>query len=182
MTCIVGLEHQGSAYLGSDSFVGNSNFADSCSGPKLHYVGMILFGHAGSVRRSDVLMDRMRISSGPKRPSERWVSKHIIPEMVRVLKEHDVAFRETNAPPDDNGGSIVAICGHVYEIGCNMGVTRSRYGYAAIGSGYMAALGSLASTLGKLPHVRIRLALEAAERHTPTVRRPWKIMSTKGTK
>lgn len=51
-------------------------------------------------------------------------------------------------------------------------VSRSAWGYAAIGSGAPFALGSLASTEYHSPDERVRIALAAAVRHSVSCAEP----------
>jgi 20S proteasome alpha/beta subunit len=180
MTCIIGLEYAGAVWMGADSYVGEGHTADSLREPKVHRSGIALLGHSGSYRRLCVLRaERIQLDGGAW--TARKVTLEVVPQMVSILERHGVRHREAGSGPDESGGTVLCIGGRVFEIDSAMSVVRSRYGYSAIGSDARPALGSLASTADLEPRKRVLLALEAAERHTPTVRRPWKILCTKET-
>jgi hypothetical protein len=178
MTCIIGLEHAGAVWIGADSYVGEGHTADSLREPKVYKSGIALLGHSGSYRRLCVLRaERIRLDGGAW--TARKVTLQVVPQMVEILERHGVRHREAASGPDESGGTILCIGGCVFEIDSAMSVVRSRYGYSAIGTGARPALGLLSGTAGMEPRKRILLAMEAAERHTPTVRRPWKILKCK---
>lgn len=178
MTCIIGIEHAGAVWIGADSYVGEGHTANSLREPKVYRSGIALLGHSGSYRRLCVLRaERLKLDSGTW--TARKVTLKVVPQMLAILEHHGVRHREAASGPDESGGTILCIGGCVFEIDSAMSVVRSRYGYSAIGSGARPALGLLSGTAGMAPRKRILKALEAAERHTPTVRRPWEILCSK---
>ena len=66
--------------------------------------------------------------------------------------------------------------GRIYTAASNLGVYRSRRGYAAIGSGDQYALGALRATKDQPPRARVLAALRAAASHAPTVAGPFRIL------
>lgn len=178
MTCIVALEHAGAVWMGGDSHIGDGNTSDSLREPKVYRCGAAMLGHAGSYRRMCVLLaEKLKLDGGQW--TERKVTLVVVPQMVAAMEKHRLRHQQASNGPDESGATILCVGGRVFEIDEAMGVTRSRYGYSAIGSGARPALGLLSGTAGMAPRKRILKALEAAERHTPTVRRPWTILKGK---
>lgn len=175
MTCIVGLEHDGRAWIGADSFIGGGNTVDSIREPKAYRSGDVLMGHSGSYRRMCALrVSDLKFGSGIW--TERRVTTQVVPQMIKILDDYGLCWLTNDTDESGFGSTILAVGGRVFEICPRMSVSRSRHGYSAIGSGCPSALGSLASTAGMDPRKRVQKALEAAERHTPSVRKPWKIL------
>jgi hypothetical protein len=90
----------------------------------------------------------------------------------------DGGYATTKDGGEVGGAFLVAVRGHVYKVDVDYQVARSAWGYDAVGSGKVAALGALSVGHGAEPKQRARAALLAAERHTAHVRRPWRFMST----
>jgi hypothetical protein len=178
VTCIVGVEHGGSVFIGADAFASNHHDGIIMRARKVHRVGACIMGHAGSGRRANVLHHLLGAVEIPPRDVERFIVKRLVPRILEAM-----ALAKVNHVPsegsDDAGDTLLGIGGHLYHIEADLSILRSRCGYAASGSGYAPALGVLFATPWMPPRKRIRLALEAAEFHTPFVRRPWTILECK---
>ena len=68
---------------------------------------------------------------------------------------------------------LVGVAGRLYTIASDYQIGTSHAGFAAVGSGYLAALGALHATPDRTPEDRLRLALEAAADLTSAVRLPF---------
>ena len=71
---------------------------------------------------------------------------------------------------------MLVAAGHIYTGASNLGMYRSRRGYAAIGSGDQYALGALHATKDMPPRARVLAALRAAAAHATTVVGPFRIL------
>jgi ATP-dependent protease HslVU (ClpYQ) peptidase subunit len=74
--------------------------------------------------------------------------------------------------------ALIAANGCVYEVGPDLCVVRSRYGYLAVGSGAQVAMGALAALPVDMPaQERALAALRAANRHSSYVRPPYHVLT-----
>jgi hypothetical protein len=176
MTCIVGIEHEGGALLAADSMTSDHYSADVSTVSKLFRVGEYVFGFTSSWRMGDLLRYHLVLPPVPSRQLHRHVAARVIPIVRSCFK--DGGFSTTKEGAENGGSFLIAVRGHVYRVSDDYQVARSAWGYDAVGSGKVAAVGSLCGSGGDEPRGRAIAALTAAERHTAHVRRPWRFMST----
>lgn len=156
MTIVAALVTPTGAWMGGDSISSNGETYELASTPKVGRFGDKLIGFAGSWDGNRVL------EIAKKHPELTWA---------------EILFRAGQIDKD-----IAFLCverGRIYLSQSNKErIQRARRGghsYSAIGSGEAVAIGSLYSWHdGREALVS---ALSAAEAHTPTVRRPFKIVS-----
>lgn len=173
MTCVVGIEVDGGVLLGADSIA--SNGVDACirCDRKLIRLGPYAFGFTTSWRMGDILRYHVVLPSPPRSGLHRHLVTKVIPAVREAFKVHGWAAKEPEAP---GGEFLVGVHGSLFTVHADFQVARSAHGYAAVGYGASPALGALCATSEYEPRVRARAALEAAERHTVYVRRPWRFL------
>jgi hypothetical protein len=165
VTCVVGVEVGGAVILGADSGWGTDNLVSSVNTPKVFPMGEFVFGFAGSWK----LGLTIRHSLAPESPDDGDLDFYMNSDFIAALRE---LFADEGRFPKDE--LVVGIRGELYEIDRGEAAVRS-CGYDAIGAGGAVAMGSLHTTaaLGLEPRERLRLALEAAAAHVPTVCPPF---------
>jgi hypothetical protein len=176
MTCIVGIEHEGGALLACDSMTSDHYSADVSAVPKLFRIGEYAFGFTSSWRMGDLLRYHLALPPVPRGRLHRHITASVVPLIRACFK--DGGFATTKEGAESGGTFLLAVRGHVYQITDDYQVGRSTWGYAAVGSGAVAARGALSALTEGDPRTRARAALVAAERHTAHVRRPWRFMET----
>lgn len=173
MTCIAGIAAHGRVLLGADSMYAEGDDVIVSSDPKVWSAGGWVVGAAGTVAWMDILR-AMRWPATPREGVEIAARAELPQELRRVAGATGADLSETP------GVALVGCFGHMYLIDSDLVVVRATEGFAAVGSGRQPAMGALYATRRKhlTPRTRIRTALEAAERYTASVRRPWRWVST----
>jgi ATP-dependent protease HslVU (ClpYQ) peptidase subunit len=180
MTCIVGVEHDGSVTIGVDALASTEDVTVVRADPKLYRLGPYLIGSCGSVRTTQLLQHAFK----PPRPDIRDLHRFMVTEFVDALREcltDGNALRYENQIASMPGSFLVGVAGRVYSVESDLQVGRLAYGYNTVGSGEPFALGSLHTTASMSipPARRVRLALAAAAEHNPYVRAPFTVKTLK---
>ncbi|MFW6016921.1 MAG: hypothetical protein ACOCRK_10825, partial [bacterium] len=92
----------------------------------------------------------------------------------------DGSFAQKDLEQESRGTFLVGYKGRLFKIYNDYQVEETVDNYNAIGCGEQIALGSLYSTKNTPPRERIKIALEAAERYSTGVNRPFKIIKGGG--
>jgi ATP-dependent protease HslVU (ClpYQ) peptidase subunit len=186
MSVIVGIKHQGITYLGTDSQMTKGSV-------KKHYthidnrkiwrpddVSHLLLGGVGilkglnEVKHINGLIDPLTLRTD--RIDTAYVFQHIIPRIVYRMEEHKLVENKDFNPKMQNE-FLFANKGELYHLNYD-GSIITIDDYAAIGSGSIEAIGSLLSTEGEDPVIRIKKAIKAAIEHDIYVDYPIFIMNT----
>jgi hypothetical protein len=81
-------------------------------------------------------------------------------------------------PWGESGGIfLVGVGGRLFHFDSDFNVLELGWGFDAAGMGISVARGSLYSTIGAPPETRLRLAMEAAEQFTCSVRGPFHVIA-----
>jgi len=180
MTCVVGLSHKRTVYIGADSLGCSGDFTILRSDRKVFRNGPYTMGICGSYRMGNVLQHYTL----PEPPMRNGVFRFMCCEFVDAVRE---AFARAGIRKKENEVEQ----GHSFVVGfgCNLffvdgdfqvGVNSS--GFIAIGSGLEIATGSLWATrkLKMKPEQRIREAILAAAEFNSGVRGPVHVMRAIG--
>lgn len=174
MTCIVALAHGDAVYMGADSAaVGGWSLMPRLD-PKIYRVGPFLIGFTTSFRMGQLLAYKLSV---PPRdvgadPFEFMCTTFV--EAVRdCLKTGGYASRESER--ESGGVFLCAYEGRIFRIDNDYQVGECLMNFAACGCGEDLALGSLYSTAGMEPVMRVKTALCAAELFSAGVRGPFNI-------
>ncbi|MBW2458597.1 MAG: hypothetical protein JRI68_29125 [Deltaproteobacteria bacterium] len=177
MTCIVGLEHEGSVWVGGDSAgVSGTQLSDRLD-PKVFHVRDYLIGFTASFRLGSLLRYRFKPPKPPERGLERMMATEFVDAVRGCLKEGGLGRVEHSV--ESGGTFLVGVNGRLFLIDRDYQLGRYRSGYHALGAGARVALGALHVTGELEPKHRIHLALQAAECFTTSVRRPFRILHTR---
>ena len=142
------------------------------SDPKVFKRGDFLFGVAGSVRASNLVMYKFQAPP----PQTNSIDEYMMTDFIDALRE---CFKQGGVAENDNNVEsiwsqiLIGIAGKLYTINGDFSIMRSACGYDAIGTGGMIAMGNLHATPKMAPMKRIKLALEAAEANMASVRGPF---------
>lgn len=168
MTCIVGVEHGGRVFIGADSLSSCGGMVTQLHEPKVFRCGSLLVGVAGSMAWALTVRHHLSV-----RLPRGDLAGYMIATLRGKLEE---LWDDHHGDSDYESELLLGARGQLYAVDTTFTPYRAAEGYASIGSGGDVARGALAVLRGD-PTQRLTAALEAAERHVPTVRRPWLIES-----
>lgn len=175
MTCIVGLVDEGKVYMGGDSAGVNGGWdlvvrAD----PKVFHIGPFVVGFTSSFRMGQLLRFAL---VPPVHPPEVDIYRYMTVDFINAVRDclKTGGWAKKDGEKESGGVFLVGYRGRLFEIDSDYQVGEGLDGYMAVGSGDQVALGALYATQKLPPLVRIRLALEAAERWNAGVRGPFVI-------
>lgn len=177
MTCIAGVKHEGKVYIGADSSGVAGYDLTVMADEKVFRNGPFLMGFTTSFRMGQLL--RFAFNPPKQHPDTddyRFMVTEFIDECRRCLKTGGWA-QKTNEQ-EEAGTFLVGYKGELYIVEGDYQVGRPAAYFAAVGCGAPIAHGALHATEGMAPERRIRTALEAAERFSAGVRRPFMILES----
>jgi len=188
MTCIVGLVDNVShcVWVGGDSLETSLCSKSVEHTPKIFRNELfknVVIGGTTSFRHLDLLryandlfpeIDLYRKTS----IDHRYMVTVFIPNVIKLFKKGIISEEEQNR----GGTFIVGIDNKLFKIQEDYSVLEPESGYCAVGCGEDIALGSLYTTegLNLAPADRVKIALEAAEKFSSMVQRPFHILNTLG--
>lgn len=177
MTCIVGLVEGDQVLMGGDSAFSNMQTHEliACSNQKVFRNGPFLIGVCGSARVGDVLRYSF---TPPKHPRGMDVGRFMRTSFVDAVRE---AFRKAGLYRKDEPEEVdsIVLFGYrrkLFVLEEDLHIHEAIDDFAAIGSGGSVASGAMAVSQGVAGRKRIKAALEAAERYTASVRRPFYVL------
>lgn len=167
-------------YMAADTGSADGWMSMQMATPKVFRNGPTLIGCTSSWRFIDLVHHVLVVPSidsslGPD-DTYRWMVREFMPELRKCLTENGWSEKKDNR--DKSGVALVAVNGCTFWVGEDFDATMPATPYAAVGSGYLVALGALAATgLGgwTFPEKRLGSVMEIVERHCATVRGPFAI-------
>lgn len=159
MTCIVGLVHRGTVYIGGDSASVQGWTSRITRLPKVFRRGPFLIGYTTSFRMGQLLQFGLepRVQAAGEDDMRFMVTE--VAERVRLLlKERGVAKVESNA--ETGGQFLVGYRGRLFSMQQDFQVNEMADGYDAVGSGAEYALGAMRALSKSPPIPRLKRALE----------------------
>lgn len=182
MTCIVGLEHEGSVYIGGDSAGVEAWSLEICTRADekvfINETGEFIMGFAGSFRIGQLLRYAL---VPPDQPSKKDDMAYMVTDFidaVRAMQRDKGTMKKENELEEHDAAFLVGYNGKLYVIESDFQVGRPIEDYAAVGCGAQIALGAMYATRGSqlTPEERITLALQAATEYSAGVRPPFHIL------
>lgn len=173
MTCIAGVVDGDQVFIGGDS-AGLCGYELTVrADQKVFRNGPFLFGFCGSFRMGQLLRYAF---VPPKHPRRQDVYRYMVTTFVDAvrdcLKKGGLARKEHEVE-EIEGSFLVGYRGRIFSIDTDYQVGESLDGFAALGVGADAARGALFANGRGQAKQRVRQALEAAERFSGGVRRPF---------
>ncbi len=178
MTCIVAIAKDGVVYMGGDRLI-SAGQTTYIGGPKIYFVKNngkrdFLFGDAGAVRAGNLLKSiAFEMEECYDDPVLTLVNQVVT--AIREIINENGAVQHFDDGTDAYNNLLIGYRGRLFHVDSALGVTEPIDGYFATGSGGDFALGSLATTneMDISPKDRLRMALEASEKHHCYVSRPF---------
>jgi ATP-dependent protease HslVU (ClpYQ) peptidase subunit len=182
MTCIVGLEHEGSVYVGGDSAaITDGTLAITCRADEKVFIDDaqdFIMGFCGSYRIGQLLRYAFVAPDQPMRKDDMAYMVTDFIDAVRAMQKDKGSMKKENELEEHDAAFMVGYNGRLYVVESDFQVGRPGEGYAALGCGGEIALGAMYATRGSKmkPEDRIKLALEAASEYSAGVRPPFHIL------
>lgn len=177
MTCIVALKHKNKIYMGADTYGSNGYTGSSyISNPKCFITDEFIIGCTTSFRIIDLLRYELhvpKVHDDEHNDPDKFMRTHFIKAVRKCLKDN--GFITINNNKESAGNFLVGYRGNIYEILNDFAVlNKPEYG-SSVGSGELAACGSLWTTrnMKMKPTERIKAALESAVAVNSGVRGPF---------
>lgn len=178
MTCIVGLEYGGKAYVGADSSSVGGWDVFATRIPKVFKAGKYVIGYTTSFRMGQLLQYGVGKYLRKKKDTLEHLVTEFIPRIRTLFKEG--GWSEIKSHKESGGFFIVGLDNKIYTVNSDFQVNSATDGVMAVGCGADYSLGSLYSTTqSKDPEKRIRIALGAAAHFSAGVCPPFNIIRTK---
>lgn len=176
MTCIIAVERgDGTAVVGTDSFIGSHLQRFVIDRPKWHDSGCVRMLFAGSLRVPQALASAIEFPDvQPESVSE--MLHESVQSIRKVLEESGATSR--NEDGDTQSSEIIFVCkGLVYMMQSDFSVMRTASGYTAGGCGSDFALGALhvMSQARRSSVGGVTSALQATAVHCPQVCAPFHV-------
>ena len=145
--------------------------------PKVFATGPYAMAFAGDFRVGQVLKYHFNPPEPPQDPEvlQRFMVTGFVNRMTEAMKKGGLWTKEEGLRIQDSE-FIVAVKKRVFWVGPDLGILEMRDNMIAIGAGKEYALGSLVTSEGAPADVRVRKALEAANRFCPWVKPPYTII------
>lgn len=179
MTCIAGVVEGARVLIGGDSGAIDGEYALTVrADQKVFRNGEFLFGFCGSWRMGQLLRYAF---TPPKQPRRQDTYRYMVTTFVDAVRDCLKKGGHARKEHDEEafaGLFMVGYRGRIFTIDSDYQVCESVDGFAAIGVGAPIACGALFANDGRMhAKQRVRQALEAAERHSVGVRRPFFIQA-----
>ena len=158
MTCIVGLKNGDEVLIGGDSAAATSQFIMQVGHPKVFRNEGFVMGYTTSFRMGQVLEHVFQppsVDATEYKSMMQYMVKAFVPELIRTFR--DTGFGQQDKGGAETGGDfIVGYEDNLFEVNSDYQVQDASSGYAATGSGYLPAYGSLYTTTN---HIRLVVVL-----------------------
>lgn len=181
MTCIVGIEHKGTVWLGGDSAAtGGDGSQMLIADSKVFVVSDIAFGICGSPK----LFDPLKFTKFTKQKRgldvREFLATSLIPEIKSAFKKAGCITQHPEHGEVFEGAILFGTDGKLFRMECNFQLITDKHMFDSVGSGANIAIGSLhATTNDSNSQRRIMTALKASSIANAGVRPPFKIVSVK---
>lgn len=176
MTCIVGLKHKNTIYLGGDSAGIDRTYLTIRKDLKIFTNGDFIMGFTDSFRMGQLLQYSF---VPPKKRKKQDTFAYMATDFINTLRDclGTGGYTTVENNREIGGQFLVGFDNRLFTIESDFQVGESIQDYHAIGCGDDIALGSLYSTEGMDPKYRVTTALNAAQEFSAGVRAPFNMIS-----
>lgn len=172
MTCIVGLVHNGSVFIGGDSAGVAGWDLTIRRDPKVFRNGPYLIGYTSSFRMGQLLRFNLTVEEqDPRHDDERHMMTTFVDAARQCFKEG--GYAKIDSSQEEGGHFLVGYKGVLYRVCGDFQVGIPMSQFDAVGCGDQVARGALFASTLKSPNERIKVALQAAEQFSAGVRGPF---------
>jgi len=171
MTCIVGIAQNNVVFMGADSAGCTDTHVSIRKDTKLFKRKNMLFGCTTSFRMIQILKYAFNIPEDTSNDPYEYLTTTFIDALRTCFKEK--GFYELINEGQIGGQFLLGYKNRLFIVESDFSIAEHLDNFSSIGSGYYYALGSLYSTKEFSPFVRLKSALEAAEKFNTYVRSPF---------
>jgi len=183
MTCIVALKTPDKIIVGADRLITyHDNYTELSKWPKIKKIGnTMILGSAGRYAENNIMLNLFEPPENNSTNLFSYMTHDFVPALKSLIEKHHLKDSEGNDYSCD-ATFIVAIQDSIFRISYTYDINEHVSDYAVIGSGEPYALGSLHTTdgfeesFGITSQSRVLMALEAAEKYSPGVHRPFDLL------
>jgi ATP-dependent protease HslVU (ClpYQ) peptidase subunit len=175
MTCIIGLEANGKAYIGADSAAVSRYDIRQTITPKVFRNDGVIIGYTSSFRMGQ-LLQFIGIPPYVGDADEDYMINKFIEEVRKNFKEKGYSTVKDNI--ETGGTFIVGITNKIYTIEDDFQVQRYSDGISCVGCGQNYAYGAMKALEKIEPEKRIRKSLQIASYYSSGVCPPFNILKT----
>lgn len=178
MTCIAALAHKGKVYMGGDSAGVGGLALTVRADEKVFRCGKFLMGFTTSFRMGQLLRYSLTV---PEQESGQDTYAYMVTTFIDAVRNclKKGGYAKTDNDEESGGTFLVGYKGRLFKVESDYQVGETVDGFDAAGCGASIACGAIYATKGQEPNRRIKTALEAAERLSAGVRRPFTILKLK---
>jgi ATP-dependent protease HslVU (ClpYQ) peptidase subunit len=181
MTCIVGIEYEGTVWIGGDSAASSDVDIQRRSGGKVFFNGPFLIGYTSSFRMGNLLQYSFRPPKHESNTTDLKFLNTVFADSVRDLFRSNGYLHEDDNGSDEGGSFLIGYDGHLYGMDMDFAIYQPLLGYTSIGTGDNPALGALFATRhDRNQKHRVLEALRAATEFCTTVRPPFTVLVQEG--
>lgn len=175
MTCIVGIVHNNKVFIGGDSAAVGHHSIVARNDRKVFTNGDFVMGFTSSFRMGQLLAFGF---NPPKPRVGDDIMAYMVGDFIDAARARMKAggFAKVTNGEEEGGTFLVGYKGRLFVVHGDFQVGESSHGFDAVGCGQDIALGSLYSSNGETPRLRITRALKAAETFSAGVRAPFHIV------
>lgn len=176
MTCIVGIEHKGTVWIGADSAGTNGRMDQRIRADKKVFIkGEFIIGFCGSFRAGQLLTCNLDVLPQPDGVDD---FTFLVNEFTAAVKKCLSPLKEDD-PESAHPNFLFGYRGKLYGIEGDYQISKSEDEFDSVGSGSDIAIGALHASKGDGIKKRILRALEASAKNNAAVRPPFHVMSLK---
>ncbi len=177
MTCIVGIEYNGSVYIGGDSAAVGGYDSFVVASPKVFRIGPYVIGYTTSFRMGQLLEHSFVPPYHNPKLSDETFMITVFMNAVRKCFTEGGYLGKSSSQQEVGGTFLVGYRGVLYRVDSDHQICIPNEGFSSVGCGEAYALGSLFSTQDlQDPERRLDRALQAAEYFSAGVRGPFKFV------
>lgn len=173
MTVLAGLVHDGKVYIGADRGMSDDNFISTSLTPKIRKIGGMIIAYSASRGTGQL----MHFANYPE-PRLENLEGYLRIDFCDAIQKASEMFKIDINTKENGADILVGINGRLFDV-TTEDWSVSEYDYTAQGSGYAYAIGSLHATnkLDIPPRTRVKMAIQAAIKHSPECEAPIDILS-----
>lgn len=176
MTCIVGIEHKDTVWIGADSAGTNGRMDQRIRADKKVFIkGEFIIGFCGSFRAGQLLTCNLDVP-----PQEEGTD-----DFTFLVNDFTAAVRKcleplkNDDPESSHPNFLFGYRGRLYGVEGDYQISRGEEKFDSVGSGSDIAMGALHASKGQGVKKRILKALEASAKNNAAVRPPFHVMNLK---
>lgn len=181
MTCIVGIAQDNEVWIGGDNAGFINGTVIQYHVGKVFHIDEFVMGCSGNQRFGNL----MRFAFDPpviELDLDAYMVMTFVDALRETLTKHGYLANNNGREAislDDGDSALIGVRGRLFRLSPSFCITSPMDGMFAIGYGMTYALGALYATPKLSPKERILLALEAGEKYSDGVIRPFRVISTK---